>query len=277
MHLLAKVTACALVLAGVNSLIFAAESQNSDPAAPTMDLPPQGKEVFSVDGHDAFLILPKREAQGSKKPWVWYAPTFAKQLPCADEKWMFDRFLAAGIAVAGVDAGESYGSPKGCAVFTALYKELVGRGFSKKPCLLARSRGGLMLYNWSAENPWSVACIAGIYPVGDLESYPGLAKACGAYEMTEQELKAKLSDNNPIDRLENLAAAHVPIFHIHGDSDGLVPLEQNSGELVKRYRLLGGEATLMVSENQGHSLWEGFFQSQELVDFIIQHASHSSR
>jgi len=29
------------------------------------------------------------------------------------EKWMFDQFLKAGITIAGVDVGESYGSPKG--------------------------------------------------------------------------------------------------------------------------------------------------------------------
>ena len=70
---------------------------------------------------------------------------------------MFERFLAEGIAVAGVDVGESYGSPQGRAHFTALYRELVERrGFSRKPCLLARSRGGLMLYNWAAEHPESV-------------------------------------------------------------------------------------------------------------------------
>jgi hypothetical protein len=37
---------------------------------------------------------------------VWYAPTLPS-LPEARENWMFERFLAAGIAVAGVDVGES--------------------------------------------------------------------------------------------------------------------------------------------------------------------------
>ncbi|WP_145236283.1 hypothetical protein [Urbifossiella limnaea] len=66
---------------------------------------------------------------------------------------MFEKFLAAGIAIAGVDVGESSGSPKGREVYSALYKELVSnRNFAEKPVLLARSRGGLMLYNWAAEN-----------------------------------------------------------------------------------------------------------------------------
>jgi len=186
---------------------------------------------------------------------------------------MFQKFTNAGIAVAGIDVGESCGNPSGRALFSAFYEELVlKRGLSKTPCLLARSRGGLMLYNWAAEHPSSVACVAGIYPVCNLSSYPGIKSACGAFGMTEEQLAAKLSEHNPIDRLESLAKAHVPIYHIHGDSDTVVPLEKNSGELAQRYRQLGGVMTLQVIKGQGHNTWSGWFQSQELVDFVIAQA-----
>src|SRR4029077_10801878 len=119
---------------------------------------------------------------------------------------MFERFLAAGIAIAGVDVGESYGSPKGRAVYSALYKELVdNRNFAKRPVLLARSRGGLMLYNWAAENAELVGGIAGIYPGRDLRSHPGLDKACGAYGLTRAELEEQLDKHNPVARLARLA------------------------------------------------------------------------
>jgi pimeloyl-ACP methyl ester carboxylesterase len=226
-------------------------------------------QVFQVEGHVAFLILPKEQDRGTPTPWVWYAPTLPG-LPGPEERWMFERFLAAGIAIAGVDVGESYGSPKGRAGFSALYEELTGkRGLSKKACLLARSRGGLMLYNWACENANSVACIAGIYPVCNLTSYPGIAKACGAYGMTEAALTEQLKQHNPIDRLAPLAQAGVPIFHIHGDVDTAVPLQNNSGEVSRRYRELGGKMELMVPPGQGHNMWTGFFQCKELVEFVI--------
>jgi hypothetical protein len=117
----------------------------ADTAKPQKDLPLPG-EVFEVDGCTAFVILPAAENLHTNRPtpWVWYAPTLPG-LPEAREKWMFERFLAAGIAVAGVDVGESYGNPQGRTHFTALYQELTGkRGFSRKPVLLPRSRGGLM-------------------------------------------------------------------------------------------------------------------------------------
>ena len=205
-------------------------------------------------------------------PWVWYAPTL-RGLPGGAEKWMFERFLKAGIAITGIDVGESYGSPKGRALYSALHKHLVEkRGLAKQSCLLARSRGGLMLYSWAAENPDKVRCITGIYPVCNIASYPGLPRASGAYELTAEQLKAQLAKHNPIDRLALLAKAKVPIFHIHGDMDRVVPLDKNSAIIKQRYDKLGGPMTLEVVEGQGHNMWLGWFQSQKLVDFVVKHA-----
>ncbi|MBN2296879.1 MAG: prolyl oligopeptidase family serine peptidase [Pirellulales bacterium] len=231
-------------------------------------LPVEG-QVFTVKGHTAFLIMPQKTAAKESTPWVWYAPTLPG-LPSKHEKWMIERFLDKGIAVGGVDVGESFGSPAGRAVYSAFYKELVSnRGMAKRACLLARSRGGLMHYNWAAENPDAVACVAGIYPVCNISSYPGLKRACRAYGMTSEQLATELTKHNPIDRLAPLAKAKVPIFHIHGDNDTVVPLEQNSSELAARYSKLGGQMTLKVVEGQGHNMWPGWFQCQELVDFVI--------
>ena len=64
----------------------------------------------------------------------------------------------------------------------------------------------------------------------------------------------------------------MPLFAIHGDVDRLVPLEANSGLLRDRYTALGGEMTLLVPPGQGHSMWRGFFESGELVAFVLRHA-----
>ena len=246
----------------------------ADTEKPLKVLPLPG-EVFEVEGRTAFVILPAAENLHTNRPipWVWYAPTLSG-LPEAREQWMFERFLAAGIAVAGVDVGESYGNPQGRAHFTAFYRELTERrGFSRKPVLLARSRGGLMLYNWAAEHPDSVGCIAGIYPVCNLRSWPGLDRACGAYGLTAAQLDEQVLLHNPIDRLAPLAKAGVPIFHIHGDTDDVVPLPDNSALLASRYRELGGSMRLRIPPGQGHNVWDGFFQCRELVEFVIAHAS----
>ena len=78
---------------------------------PSKELPLPG-EVFRVEGHTAFLILPEGAKVAEGMPWVWYAPTLPR-LPGPEERWMFERFLKAGIAVGGIDVGESFGSPEG--------------------------------------------------------------------------------------------------------------------------------------------------------------------
>ncbi len=235
------------------------------------------RQELEVDGRPAFLILPK-ERKVKATPWVFYAPTLLPGLPGEAERWMFERFLKAGIAIAGVDVGESYGSPKGRSIYSTLHKVLVEEhGLAPRACLLARSRGGLMLYAWAADNPDKICCITGIYPVCNLVSYPGLEKACGAYGMTKDELAAHLVEHNPVDRLAPLAEAQIPLFHIHGDVDQVVPLEDNSGLIAKRYKELGGSMRLVVPKDQGHNMWPGFFECQELVDFLIEHATGPGR
>jgi pimeloyl-ACP methyl ester carboxylesterase len=234
---------------------------------------------FEIADRPAFMILPPADKRQSPLPWVMYAPTFDRSLPSeSSEGWMFEQFLNAGIAIAGVDVGESYGSPAGVATYNALYDHLTSskEEFARQACLLARSRGGLMLYNWAVENPDKVACIAGIYPVCDLRSYPGIEKACGAYGLTADELTRSLEKYNPVDRLQPLADAQVPIFHIHGDVDVTVPLQANSEALAHRYRELGGSMEVVVPIGQGHNMWEGFFHCDALVNFVIGHASENS-
>jgi 6-phosphogluconolactonase len=231
-------------------------------------------ESFLVEGRPAFVLLPPEKKKMTPQPWVFYAPTLPG-FPDQHEKWMHERFLEAGVAVAGIDIGEAYGSPKGRDLFTALYKELTGRrAFAPRPCLLGRSRGGLWVTAWAGDNPDKVAGLAGIYPVFDLRTYPGLAKAAPAYGLTAKELEARLGELNPVERVGILAKARVPALLIHGDEDKVVPLKENSAEFVARYKAAGaaGAVRLIVAKGQGHNYWEGFFRCQELVDFVIARA-----
>lgn len=256
------------------AIVLIAELATAQPpatSAPPKKLPLPG-ENFLVSERPAFVIPPNQKPTSGETPWVWYAPTL-RGLPGTEERWMFERFTKAGIAIAGIDVGESYGSPDGRKVYSEFYRELTEkRGFARKPVLLGRSRGGLMTLNWAAENADKVGGFAGIYPVCNLASYPGITKASPAFHMTPEELTKCLAEHNPLDRLAPLAKAKVPLFAIHGDVDQPVPLTDNSGEMRKRYTALGGKMTLIISAGQGHNMWSGFFQSQELVNFVIERA-----
>ncbi|MBM3845133.1 MAG: hypothetical protein FJ405_02445 [Verrucomicrobia bacterium] len=246
---------------------------------PTPRLALPGTEHFTVGDRPAFLFLPAPEKRSTPQPWIFYAPTLPAY-PDGAERWMHQQFIAAGVAVAGVDVGEAYGSPKSHATFDALHRELTeNRGFAAKPCLFGRSRGGLWVSSWAIVNPQRVAGIVGIYPVFDFRTYPGLANAAPAYGLTPTDLDSRAAEFNPIARVSILAKARIPVALIHGDVDKVVPLAENSGEFVRQYRESGAESLirLIVLQGQGHSFYEGFFQSQELVDFAISHARQGAQ
>ena len=118
---LLALTLSALTMALPMNRAWAAE------AAESQKQPPLAREVFKVDGRSGFVMLPASANLHPNRPipWVWYAPALPN-LPDEHETWMFEKFLSAGIAVAGVDVGESHGSPQGRAQFTAFYQELTG-------------------------------------------------------------------------------------------------------------------------------------------------------
>jgi pimeloyl-ACP methyl ester carboxylesterase len=228
-------------------------------------------ESFELDGCAAFILWPPEAQRTAPQPWIWYAPTLPG-LPDEHEKWMHEQFLNAGVAVAGIDVGEGYGSPRAQASYDALYRELVHqRGFAHKCCLLGRSRGGLWNCSWAVHHPDQVAGFAGIYPVFDLSAWPGVEQAAAAYEVTPQELTQRLSDFNPLEHIVKLAQSDVPVFLIHGDQDEVVPLEMHSAEFVRRYQAAGkGDLVqLQTAVGQGHNYWQGFFHCQALVDAAI--------
>jgi hypothetical protein len=212
------------------------------PSAPIPAKAPGGRprlalpdtENFTVADRPAFLFLPPAARRSQPQPWIFYAPTLPPY-PDEAERWMHEQFLAVGIAVAGVDVGEAYGSPRSHAIFDALLRELTERrGFAAKPCLFGRSRGGLWVSSWAIANPARVAGLIGIYPVFDFRTYPKLEKAAPAYHLTPEEMAARAAEFNPIERIGVLAKAAVPALLIHGDADTVVPLRENSAEFVRR-------------------------------------------
>ncbi len=256
------------------------------PAAPTSldDLTFTHSDVFGgetaqfhVDGHKAFLVKPPRPPADGSRPWIWYAPTLASDgstwnLPGARHASILRPALDAGCYFAGVDVGESYGSPAGRKVFTAFHRLLVNKlGLDSEAMLFPVSRGGLMHYNWAVEHPDAVRCIGAIYPVCNLTSYPRLERAAKTYGLTPEELKRDLANHNPIDRLAPLAEKQVPLFHLHGDADKVVPLETNSKLLASRYRELGGPIQLIVVPGKGHEIVPELWEDPRLAEFFCKH------
>jgi pimeloyl-ACP methyl ester carboxylesterase len=245
---------------------------------------PEGatKIDVTVGGAVGFLFKP---TVGSAKgqPWLWYAPTRLdlppnNQYPNASTHWLFTRLLSRGVWIAGVDVGESYGGPAGRSTYSEFYKTVTSRfHLSHQPCFLAQSRGGLMDFNWAAEHHRDVRCIAAIYPVLNLASWPSedspeFKQAATAYGYTSvTEYQKQLNQLSPISNADSLAKAKIPIFIIHGDSDQRVPVQENSRPFVAAYTALGGAVELVVVPGKGHEEVDEYFKSERLLDFLSKH------
>jgi hypothetical protein len=226
---------------------------------------------FTVGGRHCIVVRPTDVAPGT--PWVWRA-TFFEERPEVELG-----LLARGFHVAYMEVTDLCGSPTAVALWDEFYRHLTEmHGFAARPALTAISRGGLTVYGWAAVHPDRVACIYADIPVCDFKSWPG-GKGRGPGEEAEwrrclevygfDEAQALAYAGNPVDNLAPLADAGVALLHATGDSDGLVPFDENTGLLVQRYRALGGDVDVIVKPGIGHT--PGLDDPTPVIEFIATH------
>jgi pimeloyl-ACP methyl ester carboxylesterase len=224
------------------------------------------------DGKGATVVVPKTSAPGN--PWLWRGEFFGA-FPTVDEA-----LLAKGWHVAYLACPNTFGSPETMDHWAAFYKELTEKhGLGKKPVLLGMSRGGMYVYNWAAKYPDKVGLIYGDAPVCDSKSWPG-GKGKGKGSAGDWELFKKIYGfktdqeaidwkHQPIDELEPIAKAKIPIIHVVGDADDVVPIAENTMVLKERYEKLGGHVELIVKKGVGHHP-HSLADPTPIVDFILK-------
>ena len=228
---------------------------------------------FKLGDADCRVVTPNTAAPG--RPWVWRARFWGHE-PQADLA-----LLAKGWHVVYCEVGALFGSPAAVERWDRFYDFLTTQhGFATKAALEGMSRGGLIIYNWAASNPGKVAAIYGDAPVCDFKSWPagrgvgkgslGTWKQClAAYGFTEAEAVAY--KGNPIDRLAPLAKAGIPILHVVGDADKVVPITENSDLIEKRYKVLGGKIHVIHKPGVGHHP-HSLKDPEPIVKFFLAHA-----
>jgi pimeloyl-ACP methyl ester carboxylesterase len=229
---------------------------------------------FEVDGKSVLVVAPKKPAPG--KPWVWHGEFFGHK-PAPDIA-----LLGRGFHIVYMSVPDMLGCPEAVVHWNAFYRELTGKyGFAKKAALVGLSRGGLYVYNWAVANPDCVACIYADAAVCDFKSWPG-GKGKGKGSPRDWQLvlnrygfkndaEALAYQKNPIDNLEPLAKAGVPLLHVYGDADDVVPWDENTGVVAERYRKLDGSIKLIAKPGVAHHP-HGLEDSTPIVDFISLHA-----
>ncbi|MGN7785448.1 GDSL-type esterase/lipase family protein [Niabella sp. 22666] len=232
------------------------------------------KFQFTLDGAEAWYIEPAKPLTG--KPWVWraYFPDWHTEMDSI--------LLERGIAIAYIKANDLFGHASAMNLWDALYDYLTGtKQFAAKPALEAVSRGGLYAYAWAKRNPSKVSCIYAEAPVCDFTSWPGgkgrgsgstadWEKLLNVYGFSDTE--AVQYKDQPKDNLETLAAYKVPILHVIGLNDSVVPNEENTFALVQNYIKAGGPATIVPMTKGAQNLQGHHFpieRPEALANFII--------
>jgi lysophospholipase L1-like esterase/pimeloyl-ACP methyl ester carboxylesterase len=232
------------------------------------------KYEFDFAAKRVTIIAPKKAASG--KPWLWHGEFFG-HLPNVDIG-----LLNQGFHSVYLKANDMLGSPPAVDLWNQLYAHLTQEyGFSRKPALIGISRGGLYCYNWAIANPGKVSCIYGDAPVCDFKSWPGgKGKGKGSPDnwarvLTlwgfKDEAEALAYQGNPVDKLASLAKAKVPLIHVFGDVDDVVPPDENTLLLTERYRQLGGTIELIAKAGVGHHP-HGLQDSSLVVNFLAKHS-----
>jgi hypothetical protein len=195
---------------------------------------------FAMTGVEGLImiIVPKTAAAG--KPWVYRAGF-------VDRNALVDlALLAKGFHIVVGPVPFNADGPM-MQHWNAVYKHLIGHGFSKKPVMEGAGRGAGEVYAWAIENPDKVSCIYGENPV----------------------LRSHMSKKPPLENLAPLAKAGVPLLHVCGRLDPA--LKDHTLVVEKRYKVLDGQITVIIKEGEGHYPLAPK-DRQPVVDFILRRA-----
>ncbi len=192
---------------------------------------------FSVQGTSmtTTVVAPNTAAAGM--PWVYRAGFVFRDAKVDQE------LLAKGFHIVTGPVGVSLVMKD----WDTTYQYLIGHGFSKKPVMEGAGGGAGEVYAWAIENPDKVSCVYAENP----------------------RMHSALAKTQPLDNLAPLAKANVPLLHVCGSVDPW--FKDNTLEVEKRYKKLGGKIQVIVKKGQGHYPLAPE-DPAPVVDFITQAA-----
>ncbi len=225
------------------------------------------KYTFYFEGKQAVVVAPKEKKEEKASPWIW-RPAFIGAFAYADSM-----LLDKGFHVAYYDLTHLYGSPRAMQLGNDFYKLMTKTyKLNKKVVLEGFSRGGYCALNWASENPDKVACIYVDAPVCNIESWPSRKETQLWNDfLTEWGLtEADMADfkGNPIDHVEAIAKADIPVIAVCGMADQVVPFNENFAVWKERFEQAGGKVTLIRKEHCDHHP-HSLEDPTEIVEFIL--------
>ncbi len=227
---------------------------------------------FKTNGKNAKIVFPNKV--DPQRPWVWRARFWGHE-PQTDLA-----LLEKGFHIAYIDVAGFFGNKEAVRIWDGFYHYMVNKyNLNKKVALEGMSRGGLIVYNWAAKNAPKVSCIYADAPVCDIKSWPGglysgegsssdWQECLNAYGLNEESVLN--FEGIPIHTSIEVARANIPVLHVCGDADKVVPYSENTAKLKKKFEAAGGSIKIILKEGVGHHP-HSLENPKPIVDFILQH------
>ncbi len=226
---------------------------------------------FSFEGHDAKIVFPSKRSENNY--WVWRARFWGHE-PQVDRA-----LLERGFHLVYVDVADLFGNDEAVELWNKFYAHCTSEyQLNTRVVLEGLSRGGLIIYNWGSQNTDKLFCIYADAPVCDIRSWPGgmfsgnrseeAWKIClAAYGL--DSISARTFENSPINNCVAVAKAGIPVLHVYGDADPVVPHLENTAKLAEQFQKAGGNIELIAKEGVGHHP-HSLEEPKPIVDFILK-------
>jgi len=206
---------------------------------------------FWFEGHQATVIFPRQPREDGS--WIWRAE-FLGAFDTVDVA-----MLERGYYVTYYSVSNMYGCPQSVALMKKYYDFCVGElGFAQKTVLLGFSRGGLYACNFALTHPQTVRALYLDAPVLDIRSWPcrsGVERDLSAQCMQVyglDQVSVKTFARNPLDRVQELIDADIPVAVVAGDSDLVVPHTENCQPFIEYYEQHHGRYLYVLKEGCAH-------------------------
>jgi pimeloyl-ACP methyl ester carboxylesterase len=225
---------------------------------------------FTFNNRSSILVKPKTPLKGN--PWIWRAEFF-DAFPSADMAMLEKGYYLVYHCVSNM-----YGCPSSVELMHEFYLYVKDKyKLSPKTVIFGFSRGGLYAVNFAAKYP---SCVNVLYldaPVMDIKSWPGGKGSgkCSPHEWEEclncyglNEETVKNFKENPIDKAEYIAEQKIPVIIVAGDSDELVPYDENGRLFAEAYKKKGDSIKIILKPGIGHHP-HSLEDPAPIVDFIL--------
>ena len=200
------------------------------------------------------IVSPKYAAAGH--PWIWRMRFWG------NEPQTEIALLERGYYLVYCDAAEWYGNEANMQLWDWFYYQLLAAGLAQKGILEGFSRGGMYAYRWMLHRPESVAGVYADAPVLDMKSWPG-GKGLGPGSQQDWDLfkkdfnlpseaDAMAFTGNPLDQVKQIADLRIPLLHVVGDADKIVPVDENTNRFVAGVRAAGGDVRVIHKPGIDH-------------------------